>query len=408
MGKLSFAFGLFSLSLLGACGSDAPASSDNSGAGAPAMHAAGGGSSGAPTSAGAPSVSGGASGAGTAGAGAAGTPGTAGSSGAGLGGAPSAAGAGGMPGVAGGAPGGGGSGGGTVMTQPSAGCSKPAPAGDSETAFIKHDIEVTGVDAAYIAAHPVKAGSKYSFTHRNYYVRLPKTYNPNTKYVLDIGGSGCYGSETVGSEGGYPTLGDGQSQEVQVALSYVLAPDACFSDRGANPPDLQFFDAVLADIEAKYCVDKSRVFVHGYSSGAWESYLLGCARANVIRGIGTVQGGERITRPACMGPTAAILVAGTTMNDNPIGPLDPNSKESKDLDSLGSGPARDEILKRNGCVGTDTTVWDAAYPDCKKYTGCPAAYPVVWCAMPNLGHNYAQGLAQDGFWKFWSSLPAKP
>jgi len=21
------------------------------------------------------------------------------------------------------------------------------------------------------------------------------------------------------------------------------------------------------------------------------------------------------------------------------------------------------------------------------YTGCPAAYPVVWCALPGVGHN---------------------
>ena len=287
---------------------------------------------------------------------------------------------------------------------------KTPPGTDSQTAFIKHDIEVTGaIDPAYVTAHPVKAGSTYSYTHRNYFLRLPKNYDPTKPYVLDIGGSGCGGSETVGSEGGYPTLGASQTQSVQVALSYVVnTKEACFADRSANPPDLPFFDAVLADIEAKYCIDKSKIFVHGYSSGAWESYLLGCARANVIRGIGTVQGGERISRPACTGKTAAILVAGLPPNDNPIGPLDPNSAESKELDSLGSGPARDEILARNGCVGTDTETWDAAYPDCKLYKGCPKEFPVVWCAMPTLGHNYATGLAQDGFWKFWSSLPAKP
>jgi hypothetical protein len=22
-----------------------------------------------------------------------------------------------------------------------------------------------------------------------------------------------------------------------------------------------------------------------------------------------------------------------------------------------------------------------------KYTGCPAAYPVIWCPLPGVGHN---------------------
>jgi hypothetical protein len=46
----------------------------------------------------------------------------------------------------------------------------------------------------------------------------------------------------------------------------------------------------------------------------------------VIRGIFTSQGGERLKRPACSGPVAALLSAGANAsNDNPIGPLDPNS-----------------------------------------------------------------------------------
>ncbi|HEX3853640.1 MAG TPA: hypothetical protein VHW01_21895, partial [Polyangiaceae bacterium] len=30
---------------------------------------------------------------------------------------------------------------------------------------------------------------------------------------------------------------------------------------------------------------------------------------------------------------------------------------------------------------------DAMYPACVKYTGCPAAYPVIWCSLPGVGHN---------------------
>jgi poly(3-hydroxybutyrate) depolymerase len=285
----------------------------------------------------------------------------------------------------------------------SAGCNMPAPGTDSSTTWVKHDIEVTGVDPAWISAHPVPADHKYTWTHRNYFMKLPKTYNQAQPYQLSIGGSGCGGSETVGSEGGYALP---NTNEIQVALSYVTANSACFADDAVNTPDLPYFDAVIADLEAKFCIDKSKIFVHGYSSGAWETYMLGCARAGVIRGIFTSQGGERVKRPACSGPVAALLSAGANAsNDNPIGPLDPNSGEAKSLDSLGSAVARDEILMRNGCTGTATVTWSGS-AECKQYTGCPAAYPVIWCPI-NGGHEYASQLAApaETFFQGLSTTP---
>ena len=61
------------------------------------------------------------------------------------------------------------------------------------------------------------------------------------------------------------------------------------------------------------------------------------------------------------------------------------------------------------CQGTTGTVYDPKYPSCIKYN-CPAAYPVVWCAL-NGGHvntsengiNYQQAI-----WPFFMSLPPTP
>jgi len=284
----------------------------------------------------------------------------------------------------------------------SAGCGKQHPAQDSADDFTKHDVAVTGVDPAFIQAHPANAGS---WTDRTYYVRLPADYDASKAYPLTIGGGGCGNTDgTSGSGGGLSALPNGQKLAIQVGLNYVYPENAgaCFADDYVNTPDLPYFDAVLADLEANYCVERGQVFVDGFSSGAWETYLLGCARAGTVRGSGTAAGGLRMTRPACSEfPVAAILVAGRDDMENPIGPLEPPGKN----DSLGSAPARDDILSRNGCVGTDTQPWDAAYPKCVKYSGCPVAYPVVWCAI-NAGHGDGGDISRNGFWKFWSSLPA--
>ena len=288
----------------------------------------------------------------------------------------------------------------TTSRGPSAGCEKPPTSTDSSEEFQAHDVTVSGVDPAFISEHPANGGS---WTERSYYVRLPRDYDPEKPYPIVIGGGGCGNdSGTSGSSGGLRTLPDDQSDAIVVGLNYVYPTNAgaCFADDYANTPDLPYFDAVLAQLEADYCVDRDRVFVTGWSSGGWETYLLGCARAGIVRGIGAAAGGLRMTRPPCAdAPVAAIMVAGLQDMENPIGPLEPPGKH----DSLGSAPARDDILARNGCVGTETTPWDPEFPACVKYTGCPEAYPVVWCAI-DAGHTEGGDYSANGFWKFWSSL----
>jgi polyhydroxybutyrate depolymerase len=194
---------------------------------------------------------------------------------------------------------------------------------------------------------------------------------------------------------------------------------ACFADGGpsignrADTPELPYFRAVLADVEAHYCVDRSKVFVSGNSSGAWEAITLGCAASDVIRGFTSYGGGLRNARPPCKGPVAALLIAGTADASYPIGPLDPSNPVDKvaidRLGSFGLAPARDELLQRNGCVGTATAVWDPAFPLCRQFTGCPPAFPVVWCELPGIGRNptLAGGVQYlpGPMWKFLSALP---
>jgi len=298
----------------------------------------------------------------------------------------------------------------------SAGCGMPAPAGDSSTKFALHAIDIPGVDAKYLAGGTyADADGVYNFGHRPFSVRLPTNYDPTKAYAVSFGGGGCGGSASGFASnpgGGLRIAPNGNTEVIEVGLSYM---SGCFNDGGPSignnndTPEYPYFKAVLADVEAKFCVDKAKVFVAGFSSGGWEAFTLGCAAANLIRGIGTDEGGMRAVRPMCTGPVAALMVAGTADTENPIGPLMPTDPAYKRLGSPGSGPGRDDILMRNGCVGTATAVWDPAYPACMKYTGCPAAFPVVWCALEGVGHNNSTyngvNYSPGGMWKFLSALP---
>jgi hypothetical protein len=327
---------------------------------------------------------------GTAGTGAAGT-GTAGTTGAAGTGAAGT----GAAGTGGGAAGTGAASGDTRKGM-SAGCGNAPPGGDSSSKYTKHDITVTGVDPAYIAAHPANVGG-YTFTKRNYFVKLPANYSPDTAYALHFGGGGCGNTNGLSGEGGGFGITGAAPGAIQVGLSYVFGDGqgACFQDGGVNSPDVPYFDSVMKEIEANYCFDKGKVFIGGYSSGAWLAYSLGYARGNVIRGIATAAGGIRKDRwPAANKPFAAFLLTGQGDGANPIdGPT-------------GSALARDAILTLNKCNGTNTTAW----PDmaaCVQYTGCPAAFPVIWCT-PGGGHTDGGGAWKTAISKGWGSLPAVP
>ena len=222
---------------------------------------------------------------------------------------------------------------------------------------------------------------------------LPTNYDPNKAYPIIFYGSGC---GATGAESG-PFTDNGLND--QYILVFMLMAEGCFqagSSGTANSPDLPYFDDALAGAEAGYCVDKKKVFVAGYSSGAWISTFLACTRGGVVRGIGTAAGGLQYDRPACGSPVAVYMVIGTGDGENPI----VNVKNGHDQ---GTGVARDTLLKMDGC-GTQTMQWDPMYPECQIYQGCAPGNPVVWCPIGG-GHTNGGKTLSLGAWKFWMSLP---
>jgi poly(3-hydroxybutyrate) depolymerase len=325
----------------------------------------------------------GAAGSGAGGSGAGGTTGAAGSvmtgtAGAGAAGATGAAGAG---------------GGGKGPTGMSAGCNVDSMIAPGS--FVHQTIAVTGVAAT---VKPATGGA--SWTMRDYFIRLPSGYDKTKPYPVLFGGGGCGGSLVSNGNGAFSNS-NANAGAIQIGMAYVWPQGggACFDDNGTDTPDLPYFDSMLAEIESKYCVDKGKVFVGGYSSGGWESYMLGLARGGVVRGISPAAGGLRMMRPPGSNiPIAALLLTGGNDTANPAeGPT-------------GSDAAMSLILQINGCQGTATVPWETPCTGCgcNRYTGCPAAFPVVRCRPPGQGHTDGGGAFKSAIWATWMSLPTPP
>ncbi len=148
--------------------------------------------------------------------------------------------------------------------------------------------------------------------------------------------------------------------------------------------DVAFFDALLAHVKTRACVDEQRVFATGFSYGGYMSNTVGCARAGVVRAVAPLSGGMPWSTTCNQKPAAAWFAHGT--NDDPV--------------PLAQGvEARTYWLGVNGC-GSGTSAVEPA--PCRAYQGCTAGHPVVWCQFEG-GHEVPSWVYK-GVMSFFESL----
>ena len=202
---------------------------------------------------------------------------------------------------------------------------------------------------------------------RTFVLVVPDSVDGNTLVPLIFGFHGFGG--TGDSASNYLEL-TGPEPAIYVYPQALPLPD---QDNGVgwdmepDGVDVAFFDALVADLQAKHCIDAQRIFAAGHSHGASFSNHLGCYRPEVLRAIAPVSGGGPWAGP-CTGSVSAMLTHGT--NDDQV--------------ALSSGQgSRDHWLEANGCSGAATAPVDPS--PCVQYDGC--AEPVRWCQHDG-GHEW--------------------
>ncbi len=226
-------------------------------------------------------------------------------------------------------------------------------------------------------------------TARKYSLRLPAAYDSKKPYRTIFSLHGCNSHQD-------------QLINIQNAMGFdaiIIAPEqvsgGCFDDQSSMSKDLPVFDALVRWSEDNLCVDKAGIFAIGFSSGSWMANILGCERADVIRGKGNVSGG--ITGAIdpmrdCKGNVAGIFL---------------HDKDDTQNQIAWGMHARDVLLQENGCAMTTTPYTDVPANTaglCVQYDGCKPGYPVVWCQTSGINHDPQQTRSPELFWKFLSKL----
>lgn len=240
---------------------------------------------------------------------------------------------------------------------PSEGCGRPA--GQVTEKWILRMVTAAGVE-------------------RRVWFYLPKNYDPQRPYPTVFLFHGC---SDAGRENNNVPIQNASKEDA--VLVRGMSVDRCW-DTSANGPDVALFDEMVKVAQANFCVDSSRLFGVGYSSGTHLVNLLGCSRGNVLRATGALAGGLPSV-PACVGRVAGIFLqdAGDNLK--------------------AAETARDRLLRANMCDTSITPVRQGPAP-CVRYQGCAPGYPVDWCQTTGQGHNRQDSLTPGAFWSFFAAL----
>jgi polyhydroxybutyrate depolymerase len=218
-------------------------------------------------------------------------------------------------------------------------------------------------------------------TKREYYLNLPTGYD---------------GKKPVPVVWEYhPWGGTGKGGMTMYNLNSRLTNVIFVSPQGTGDPvgfpntggmDEDMTRAVNAEIEAKFCTDKSRYFATGFSYGGSMSFTAACNMSDIFRAVGA-QSGSIVSGATCATKKPARMVAVWATHGD----------ADTTLPIKNTTPMIDALVKDNGC----TTTTKAVDPSpCVEYQGCAEGYPVIWCVRPGDTHAMAS-FAPDAITKFF-------
>ncbi|HEY8077713.1 MAG TPA: hypothetical protein VIF62_26485 [Labilithrix sp.] len=232
-----------------------------------------------------------------------------------------------------------------------------------------------------------------SLSGRTYGLYVPDGYDGKTAYPIVVvfhgdGGTGDdirseYGKslEAASSAGALFAYPDGQGQTWQTDDPTGLATD------------IGFFESIVSDLQKRYCTDAKRVFLTGFSRGAYFANQVACRTKTSLRGVATFSGGGPFGVQDSEFDSGGNLVCPSP----PVGALQVHGDDDGPSEGMKS---RDYWKGANGCTNS-TSPYDPS--PCVSYGGCAAGRPEIWCEIPGLGHAIWQP-SIAATWKFFTSL----
>ncbi len=168
----------------------------------------------------------------------------------------------------------------------------------------------------------------------------------------------------------------------------------------AGVDDVQFFRDLLDDLSRAAAVDRSRVYVNGFSNGGGMTTRIACEAADLVAAIGTVAAAV-VELPGCtpIYPVPVLAFHGTADPIVPYGggdmrgrPLREGAKQTRaPTHFVGAQEWTAQWAESNGCalepesIPPQGQVWE------KRYTSCEEGAEVILYTIEDGGHTWPGG-----------------
>jgi polyhydroxybutyrate depolymerase len=238
-----------------------------------------------------------------------------------------------------------------------------------------------GVPAPMEGLHDLDVGG----LKRVFFLRIPAAYDGKKAWPVVFGfhGAGDKTASWFDTNTGFRA----ENEDKAVMLfpeSLTAGGTHTWMTLSQHPANLAFVDALVDWAKKNICIDPSRIFATGQSSGAYFGQTMACQRGDVFRAVATNSGGKRYF-DNCKGNPGVMLSYG------------------KGDDATHMTDATDAAafwIARKGCKPDAPMPIDPS--PCVQYSGCMPGGPFVLCAHPG-GHPWPD-FANKGFWKFFAQF----
>ncbi|MFK7823182.1 MAG: PHB depolymerase family esterase [Oligoflexales bacterium] len=167
----------------------------------------------------------------------------------------------------------------------------------------------------------------------------------------------------------------------------------CWSHRGEDSQGVALFDALIDKVQNCWRVDRDRLLLVGWSSGAYMSHQLSCLRGDDIKAVAMNGGGRsRAHSQNCGNVDATILI-----DQDDITNVDQQPR------SIVARAALDKYLSDNeNCIPLDIK----GPSECIEYEkySCDDNRFLAWCMTTKQGHSRQPEFSTEYFWEFLEPL----
>ena len=235
-------------------------------------------------------------------------------------------------------------------------------------------------------AWPVGSTS-VTLANRSYRVHVPKGYTGTQALMVVVGFHG------LGDSGQKLETLSGLSTAADTQGFLAVYPDGisgswnagkcCDPAKTLKVDDAAFVNAVLDDVQAKYCVDSKRIFATGFSNGGYMSQVVGCQLSQRFAAIAPVSGTMTLSTCSPTRPVSVLEFHGTLDFVVPYGGGGLTGGAASVDDTIAGW------VKRNGCTDAKpAVVFQKGDTTCSAYQQCQDGAAVELCKIDGGGHQW--------------------